>query len=178
MNQGCTQGCLINAIAGIGDDAALEAFCGSAGMGVPGLIFPIPFATGIVAASASGVVTIDPLNDDGAVPIALLIYDDPVLAAKPTVRIDSIKDGRGDLVGLKGSVASSTTIGAISTTWPLNSFYGTQAVEQIKAGLPNLPPSIGLIDSSKPLKIAFTNTASGAALNLAGVVFAVIPRTR
>lgn len=168
MSNGCSNSCLLNAVAGLKNGAWDHAFCLAQGQGTPGLIFPVPFSMTVLA-GASDVVEIDPLNDGGAVPFAMLIDDDPVTGAPPTVTIDEIKNGAGDVVGLKGA--------GISTSWPIGSFNDMSASERIKAGLPNLPPNIGLIDSTKKMSIAFTNTASGAPLTLEGIVFVVIPRS-
>ncbi|OGS01713.1 MAG: hypothetical protein A2V88_04370 [Elusimicrobia bacterium RBG_16_66_12] len=131
------------------------------------MIFPIPFSMTLLAA-ADATIEIDPKNEGGAVPFAMLIDDDPVTGTTPTVSIDEIRNGAGDVVGLKGD--------GISTSWPLGSFADATAAERIKAGLPNLPPNIGLIDSTRKLEIDITNTASGAPLTIEGVVFVVIPR--
>lgn len=176
-NGNCGNACILNSIAGIGDDGMLREFndCasgagGAAGVGVPGLIYPIPFEIDLVAATPD-TIEILPLNRGGAIPFAMRIFDDPVTGVEPVVTIDEIRNGNGDTVGIKGAAGSE-----ISTAWPLGLFFGEAPMDAYEAGLPNLPPDIGLIDSQRSMAIDVTPGASGP-VALRGVVYVVIPRT-
>lgn len=162
----CQNACLLNAIAGLGDDDVLEAFCGNAGAGVPGLIYPLPIDFSVPAATVAAApaqLEIAPKNNNGAVPFALLI--DTSISAD--IAIVSIKDGAGDLAGLKGD--------GISTTWQIESF---QDAERIFAGLPNLPPNLGAIDASHPLIIELTNADTVDPQSFPATLFVVIPKSK
>ena len=160
MQGACLNSCINNAIAGLGDDELLERFCGNGGAGVPGLVYPLPFNTGdITGGGGTFTVNIDPKNRNGAIPFAMLI--DP---EADEFTIAQIRDGNGDVVGLKGD--------GISTDWPLWLF---QDAEIYDAGLNNLPPNIGHITSDRPMEVDVVNDATGDQ-GLTGVVWVVVPR--
>ena len=162
----CATACLWNAIAGVDDERVLQAFCGNAGAGVPGLIYPVPFEKVIPVASRAE-VKIDPLNDPGGLPFAMLLPD----TTDANLSITEIKNPTGDAAGLKGGGTAANS--SISSAWPVSSFFDA---ERIRAGLPNLPPAMGLASSSKPFRMTVANADTSNPHTISGIIFLAIPK--
>lgn len=157
----CKTKCLPNQLAGIDSSGVAVRSC-EVGDVPGGYVYVVPFKK-TVALSSSDTLAISPMTKHGGIPIALIL--DSTTSAD--LSVTNITGPNRKSIGPQGPAASD-----VGTIWMLSGFIDR---EILKAGYPNLPPSIGLITPDQSLTVHLTNASGTNARDFAGDLVLWVP---